>query len=772
MRFPLALAAASVVIATAAAVWAPRPADAGAGRACPPQRVTPSYAGSIRRALRAKQDLWGNRLIARPNGPTYGSVRRLLKPLLFARSKGKPLTTSGIYYLPFAQPLGVRGASAVALHVADGSEILTQTANGPSLKVFVGRYGQERFGSCLARLTPARLADGYLPILETQYVDADGTRYRQESFAVRGLGTGSLVSFVRLTAAARPGAGAVIRLVPRRPARRSTQRAGDPDGLVFSAGGTFDGSSVRYRVGAGRSLTIYAGWLLQPSGGRPEPIDEQTYDAARERLIDFWQARLGVEPIFDVPERVVVDAERSLLVQDLGLTWRYSVGNQYQEFSFAEALDAAEVMGEYGFGDVTRQILRTGLGRLAAVRSNWRMGEKLAATALYYRLTDDRAYLAETTPALKGLVKRLGRQITRPHGHGLLRPERFSSDVAAQVYGLHSQTAVWQGLRAIAGVWAETGQAFLARQTRALAARLALGLRAAVRRSERRLRDRSLFVPAALLADHKPFDALTASRPGSYWNLVVPYALSSGFFAPHGREANGILRYMLGHGSRLLGLVRAGAYSLYGQARYPRTGTDQVYGLNVARFLADNDKPDQLVLSLYGMLGAGMTPATFVSGEAASVAPLRGAAYRSMYLPPNTASNSAFLETLRLMLVHEARDADGTPVGLELAYSTPRPWLGVGKTIAIREAPTSFGPLSYELHASKGRIDGTVEVPSRRPPRTLRLRLRLPHGERIVAVRVGGRPRPFDRRTGTIDLTGLRGTLGLVAVVRRSGGNR
>src|SRR5436190_8617290 len=153
---------------------------------------------------------------------------------------------------------------------------------------------------------------------------------------------------------------------------------------------------------------------------------------------------------------------------------------------------------------------------------------------------------------------------------------------------------------------------------------------------------------------------------------------------------------MLGHGSRLLGLVRAGAYSLYGKPRYPVTGTDQVYGLSMARFLADNDDPDQLVLSLYGMLGASMTPDTFVSGEAATVAPLRGAAYRSMYLPPNAASNSAFLETLRLMLVHET-SPDGRPVGLELAFGTPRDWLAPGKSVAVRESPTSFGPLSYEI---------------------------------------------------------------------------
>jgi hypothetical protein len=40
----------------------------------------------------------------------------------------------------------------------------------------------------------------------------------------------------------------------------------------------------------------------------------------------------------------------------------------------------------------------------------------------------------------------------------------------------------------------------------------------------------------------------------------------------------------------LLGLVRAGAYALYGPHAFPVGGTDQVYGLNVSRFLADNDE--------------------------------------------------------------------------------------------------------------------------------------------------------------------------------------
>ena len=744
MRLRLVLAVCGLALAPALVP------TAHAARAAPCTRaVTPGYTSWVQRALSAKRDLWGSALIARQNGPTYEAVRRLLKPLLFARTKGGTLTTSGVYYLPFAQPLGVSGATRIALHVADGSEILSQTTKGPGLKVYVGEYGRERYGSCLRRLRPAHLASGYLPILDTQYRDAGGTWYQQESFAVRGLGTGDLVSFVRLTADATHGKGGVMRLVPE----------GSRRGARVAEG------TVSIRVAPGERTTTYAAWLVT-FGGAPVEIEQPTYDAARARLVDFWIARLGTRPVFEVPEKVVNDAQRSLLIQDLALTWRYSVGNQYEEFSFAEALDAAEVMAEYGLPGVTRGILRSSLARLKG--SNWRIGEKLTAIALYYRLSGDRDYFESVTPAIAHQLDNLSRQIYRANGNGILIRERFSSDIGARVFALHGQAAVWQGLNAVADVFHATGHPQLARKARHLASQLGIGLRRAIHKSERKLKDGSLFIPVALLAGHQPFDAVTASRPGSYWNLVVPYALASGLFKPGSREATGLLDYMLGHGSRLLGLVRAGAYSLYGAARYPVSGTDQVYGLNVARFLADNDRPDQLVLSLYGMLGASMTPNTFVSGEAATVAPLHGASYRSMYMPPNTASNSAFLETLRLMLVHETRDLDGTPAGLDLAFATPRPWLASGKRIAVNAAPTSFGALTYEIRRIKSHLFALVQVPTRHAPRTMRLRLRVPGGLQVRAVRVNGHRRPFDRRTGTVDLSGLRGTLDIVAALRRA----
>ena len=429
------------------------------------------------------------------------------------------------------------------------------------------------------------------------------------------------------------------------------------------------------------------------------------------RSIDYWRARLAEGASLVVPEQRVMDAQRALLIQNLGLTWRYSVGNPYQQFSFPEGVDVAQVMAARGFAAVARSILVTSLSRRPTPYPNWKIGQKLVGSATYYRFTRDRSYIRQVTPVLRGYVTQLGRQLDAS-GRGLLQRERYSSDIADSVYGLHSQAVAWQGLRSMGDVWSETGDVALATRCRELAAKLGAGLTAAVRESQTWLPDGSLFIPVKLLDGERPYGSVTESRSGSYWNLVAPYAFASGLFSPGSVEAEGALRYLFSHGSRFLGLVRAGAYALYGRAEpFPTSGTDQVYGLNVSRFLADNDRPEQLVLSLYGQLAAGMTPGTFIAGEAASIAPLTGEYHRSMYLPPNGAANATFLETLRLLLVHETTDSRGRPVGLELAHATPRGWLAPGKRIAVRATPTTFGPLSYTIRSAERALHVSIDVP-------------------------------------------------------------
>jgi hypothetical protein len=702
-----------------AAVLIGGPAANGASGCSSPQ-ASAAYTERVARVLASGRDVWGDRLLSAPGGPTYARAAQILPPLLYAAGRGgRRLTASGVYYLPFTLPLSVGGARGFGLHVADGSQVFVRRAGGPSLTVSVGRTGTERFGSCLARLTPASLADGYLPILDVSYRDGAGVRYREESFVGRAHG-GSLVSFVHVAADARDASSpALIRL--------STSR----------------GQTLRAAVRPGSVVEVDAAFVH--AGARLLRVAPEGYTAARGGVASFWERALASLPVYDVPEPRVRDAEHAMLIEELEMTWRYSVGNAYEELSFAEALDVAQVMAEFGRGDVARQILRYTLRQLPVRFTSWRAGERLVAGAQYFRLSRDTEYVAEETPALGAIVQRLARDVAASRD-GLLPRERYSSDIADSVYALHGQTLAWEGLLAMGRVWRQTGREELAALCRATALRLERGLRRAVQTSERRLPDRSLFVPASLLDGRPPFTQLTASRDGSYWNLVVPYALASGFFVPHGAQARGLLRYLTRHGSRMLGLVRAGAYRLADGDRSV-SGTDQVYGVNVSRFLADNDEPDQLVLSLYGTLAAALTPGTYVSGEAASVTPLHDARYRTMYLPPNNDGAAAFLETLHSMLVHESRDAEGAPRGLELAFATPRAWLASDKAIVVTNAPTSFGAVSYSIRRTGDLVHVDVVPPSSPAPTTLRLRLRFPTGDR------------------TIDLSGRRGEARLTVPV-------
>src|SRR5207237_2035952 len=126
------------------------------------------------------------------------------------------------------------------------------------------------------------------------------------------------------------------------------------------------------------------------------------YDAARSSLVAYWTGRLATGAQIQVPEPYVEHALRAVLVQNLELTWRYSVGNPYQEFSFPESVDGAEVLAEYGFATVARSMLRTSFTRRPTPYPHWKMGERLLASALYARLYPDDPFLRQATPALRG----------------------------------------------------------------------------------------------------------------------------------------------------------------------------------------------------------------------------------------------------------------------------------------------------------------------------------------------------------------------------------
>src|SRR5262245_9193819 len=113
------------------------PAAGSAPAPCPPVPRAVVLAGAIDAALRSGRDVWGERLVASRTGPTYAGARQYLGSLALARAAGRTsLTASGAAYLPFGIPAGVRGAAnGVALHLADGSAIVSRRVGGAQLGI-------------------------------------------------------------------------------------------------------------------------------------------------------------------------------------------------------------------------------------------------------------------------------------------------------------------------------------------------------------------------------------------------------------------------------------------------------------------------------------------------------------------------------------------------------------------------------------------------------------------------------------------------------------
>ena len=125
-----------------------------------------------------------------------------------------------------------------------------------------------------------------------------------------------------------------------------------------------------------------------------------------------------------------------------------------------------------------------------------------------------------------------------------------------------------------------------------------------------------------------------------------------------------------------------------------------------------------------------------------------------------TFETAAFLERVRSMLVMEIGDV------LWLAKATPRVWLEQGKKIAIKNAPTYFGTLAYEIvsDVDHGKINATIEMPSRKGPKEVVLRFRHPKSAPIKSVTVDGKGwTDFDKDREVVRLPGSGGTAKVVA---------
>ncbi len=121
---------------------------------------------------------------------------------------------------------------------------------------------------------------------------------------------------------------------------------------------------------------------------------------------------------------------------------------------------------------------------------------------------------------------------------------------------------------------------------------------------------------------------------------------------------------------------------------------------------------------------------------------------------------AVFLSNFRNMLVMEIDQE------LWLARATPRAWLEQGKKVSVKNAPTHFGRVAYEVASDvdRGKINAMVELPSRKAPKNVILRFRHPKAVPIQSVTVNGKEwQDFNQDSETIELQGLSGPVAVTA---------
>ena len=153
---------------------------------------------------------------------------------------------------------------------------------------------------------------------------------------------------------------------------------------------------------------------------------------------------------------------------------------------------------------------------------------------------------------------------------------------------------------------------------------------------------------------------------------------------------------------------------------------------------------------------------SFLNGYAIDILPDNGYLFNehAVHGPPDKIfEEAAFLERFRNLLVMEDGDT------LWIARAAPRVWLEEGKKIAVKNAPTHFGALTFEIvsDVDHGRITATVEMPSRNPPRSVFLRFRHPKAAPIKHVTLNGKEwKSFDNAREVIQLIGFKGSVAVL----------
>ncbi|MFO1452134.1 MAG: hypothetical protein U1F61_28475 [Opitutaceae bacterium] len=518
----------------------------------------------------------------------------------------------------------------------------------------------------------------------------------------------------------------------------------------------------------------------------PDPTpDARSYEASRTAFVTHWTRQLERGAQVHLPSSEWMERIDTWLAQIEAITRvhyqkreRLSYGAYFYQYYFGiEEGWPPMALAVWGRDEEAKRqaalMLEPENRDKKNVHHQSRNGVAPTVAGVVARFTRDASWLDSLAPALIECadwtvrVRHDGADTRSPVTRGLLPPHIYGGDVRDPATSLYATVACWRGLVETAAAFRLVGTpgrieqaASLDREAALLRTRLCEVMAAVVDRGTQ-----PPFLPLALelpslQGKHEgPYDHLTATRLGNYWNLFAPSFLELRFGQGTGtdRPDDWVAQFAESHGGLWAGLPRFYA------------GLDAAYAIGYVGYRLDraalhlSERPRALAaLESYFLHAASRNGHTIP--EVAGLFPYRleRKAYERLvrespwnfgmydanryleghisFTEPLGSGAGSGLMMIRQALVAETRNHLGLPDGgLILFPSVPEAWLNEGNEIILRDFPTAYGILSVSV---RSRLTSAQEVtmecdfkpwPGEAKPRSFRARF-APAGKAAVEL--------------------------------------
>lgn len=462
-----------------------------------------------------------------------------------------------------------------------------------------------------------------------------------------------------------------------------------------------------------------------PDPKTSEQITEQEFEEQRAKAATAWRDTLAQCSPFELPDPRVDDAYRAWLAYSMlnadridgKLEVHDGAGFYDMQYGYSVALHAM-ALDLYRLPKYVAEILST---QVSLQKPNGHYiqecglpdhGGFVLAHANHYLVTRDKEWLRQNVDAIKRacdwILDRRAESPTDGMCKGLIKFRPYN-DYNDPVFNYQGNIYCCQGLEAAATALSELGDVAIANRYAAEGTQY--------RRDILDSMDAATFTHNGVQMipiepDTQRLLKLTKYKGGEYYGLVASTLFENMFFPPNDTRA-ALFRNMLENE----GGLTAGVTEF-------QEGIDHAYAYG---YLLDRLRAGEIrkvILGFWSFMAYGMTRDTY--------SPVEVTLYKTgdnHYTLPHTYSCTQQLRLLRNMLVRE----EGSE--LILGQGIPEDWLQPTKRIAVTDAPTLFGPVSFCIETLDSRTAQLhIDPPTRLIPSEIRVHLRQPKNRKITEV--------------------------------------